>query len=241
MKSKALTFAVLMAATGYANAGIISQDVSFGTLGSSTDVQLGGSQSLMIDRFDSSIGLLDSVTIQLFGQIDSSGSSQNVSEADGRADVGIFLISNWGVNNQDVGFSHTFQDANFSTPFLTDESSPEGTYTLSPDTPEDTFSYSLSSGLLQAAYNSFDVDLFTTANDTDPLEFIFSAFANTTIDNDVESGTGRFVNSFNSGNYGRITVDYNYSESVPEEATSVSEPASAAILGLGLEIGRAHV
>jgi hypothetical protein len=234
---KKLVITALMAASINANAGLITQDVSFGTQGSVTDTPLGNlNESLSVDRFDSSLGTLDSVTLRLFAQIDSMGTSQNVSEANGRANVGIFLFTDWEVNNSEIGFNHVFQNGSTTTPLLSAESSAENIFTLIPDSAEDTFSYSLSSGLFEVTMSNFDTNMFTNANGSDPLDFIFSTFANTNINNDVESGTGRFLNSFNSGTFGRVALDYAYTEAQepPGGTTSVPEPASLAIFGLGL-------
>ena len=102
--NKILIAATLMATTTFAQAGLISQDVSFGEQGSVTELPLGNlNETLSLNRFDASLGTLDSVTLRLFGQIDSSGTSQNVSEANGRANVGIFLFTDWQVNNDNIG------------------------------------------------------------------------------------------------------------------------------------------
>ncbi|MFT5757274.1 MAG: hypothetical protein ACI9LM_002003 [Alteromonadaceae bacterium] len=68
---------------------------------------------------------------------------------------------------------------------------------------------------------------FTTGNN---IDFNFGGFAQTIITNNVDSGTGFFRNSFQTGSWGKVAVEYNYDE----VTTSVPEPASFAIFGLGL-------
>ena len=228
--------ATVLAASFSAQAEIITQEVSFGTQGSYIDTPLGAlNESLFIDRFDSTLGTLESVTVHVEAQIDSAGSSQNISEANGRADVGIVLLTDWLVSNEDTGFSYTLLEGSSTTPILSAESSPENVFTLIPETDEDTFTYSLSTGLLSQTINVLDMAFFSTDEGTEQLDFVFSTFANTNINNDVESGTGRFVNSFNSGTYGKLVVEYNYSESDQNaSASEVHEPAMAGLMALPL-------
>lgn len=210
-----------------ASAGVITEVASFGTQGSSTDVQIGSlNEVLSIDGFDTTLGTLTGVDITVYGQLDSEGSSQNVSLANGRADVGIKLFQDWTVTTT-AADDHVFQSADFVNPFLQASSSAPGVYDLVPNSQNDTFSYDLSSGELSASLNNVNLSAFTLGTSVD---FLFTAFATTSIDNDVESGTGFFTNTFQTGSWGKVEVAYTYTAA--PTPTPVSEPATLALFGL---------
>ena len=237
MLKRILITAVLAATCLSAQASVITSSDSFGTQNSVEDKPLGFlNETVSIDKFDASLGLLTSVTLTFRGQIDSIGSSQNVSDADGRAGVGIFLYNDWQVSNASIGLEHVFISGSTTSAALYAESSPENTFTLISGTNQDTFTYDLSTSLLSADYMFSDgLDMFVADDETGVLDFAFTTFANTNINNDVESGTGKFLNSFNSGTFGEVVVTYNYKESeLPSNATAVSEPAMAGLMGLSL-------
>jgi len=239
MIKKILLTSLLVAASS-ANAAIVTQEASFGTQGSPFDLILGNlNQTLSFERFDSSLGDLQNVTVSLYGQIDTVGSSVNVSESNGRAGAGIYIFSDWKVSSN-VGATHVFESASFSTPILSSESSPEGTFTLVSNTVNDTFNYALSTGLRQATLDNFDTNLFTSESGTNTIDFIFSTFANTNIDNDVQAGTGVFTNSFNSGTYGKALIEYNYTL-VPDKESGVDAEVNAPATGMLLATSLAFI
>jgi hypothetical protein len=222
---KKLLVAGLLLASTQASAGIISQAKEFGIQGSTTDVGIGAlNETLSFDAFDINLGVLTEVIIKAYGQIDSEGSSTNISAADGRADVGIFLVSDWKVSSAAAN-DLVFRSADVFNPFLEDHSAAPGVYNLKSNTPDDTFNYAFSSGELAGTLTGVDKTAFTQGT---PVDFTFSTFANTQIDNDVQSGIGEFVNSFTTGSWGKIELTYKYSE------TTVPEPTSLAIMGLAL-------
>lgn len=209
-------------------AGIISQEVSFGQQGSTTDVPIGSlNQVLSISAFDTTLGTLTDVNITVSAQMDNDGSSQNQSIADGRADIGIFVYQNWQVTTN-VAIDHVFRAASFGLPFLIDSSAPLGTFNLVTGTSSDTFTYNLSTGELNAVLQGVDISAFTLGND---IDFNFTGFVQTNITNNVDSGTGYFLNSFQTGSWGKVSVEYVYEE---EGLTPIPEPSTLAILGLGL-------
>lgn len=209
-----------------ASAAMITEVASFGTQGSSTDVQIGTlNQTLTINGFDTSLGTLTGVDIKVFGQINSRGSSKNVSDANGRADIGIMLFSNWAVTSSAAN-THVFQSANFVTPFLSASSAPTGVFNLIPNSANDTFAFDLTSGELSASLTGINLAAFTTGS---AVDFLFSAFANTTFNNDVASGTGQFTNTFETGAWGKVEVSYTF-----DSVATVSEPKTFALFGLTL-------
>lgn len=224
MKKLLLSSSLLLSLN--ASAGIITEVASFGTQGSSTDIRIGNlNETLTINSFDTTLGTLTGVDITVFGQINSRGSSQNVSNANGRADIGIQLFRDWSVSSL-VADTHVFQSANFSTPFLSASSAPAGVFNLIPNSANDTFSYDLTSGELSASLANINLAAFTTGSN---ISFLFSAFANTAINNDVASGTGQFTNTFQTGSWGKVEVKYTF-----DEIATVSEPGTFALFGLTL-------
>lgn len=225
MKGKAtkglITAAALCLASSNVFAGIMTADGSFGSQGSVTDMDVGQNTStLSIAGFDTALGTLSGVSIAVFGQMDSAGSSQNESVADGRAEVSIILGSNWTVTTagaDDYAFGTIGQSV------ASDQSSPAGNFDLAPG---EVFNYDLSSGEKSGLMSVFDLSAFTTGN---MVDFIFNFSALTFIDNDVNSGTGDFRNSFDTGTWGKVEVTYTYDTDV-----EVPEPAPLAILALGL-------
>lgn len=222
---KLLTTGALLLASSTAFAGIITETASFGTQGSSTDVAIGNLvQTISINSFDNSANNLTGVSVRVFGQLDSAGSSTNQSAANGRADVAISLFQDWKVSTSSAD-DYIFAAADFVNPYLTDQSSlPANTFTMAGG---DTYTYNISSGELSATLSSVNMNDFTTGS---AVDFDFTGFATTAINNSVESGTGAFTNSFATGSWGKVEVTYTYDNVV----TSVPEPTSLAIFGLGL-------
>ena len=204
-------------------AGSYNVAASFGTQGSSSDVNIGVlNETISIAGFDSSLGYLTGVNITVFGQIDSEGSSQNLSVANGRADIGIYLFTDWKVTTTAANH-HTFLSSSLS-PFLSGSSSAPGVYTMIPGG-DDTFDYDFTTGELSSALNGINLSEFISGS---VVDFIFSAWALTFIANEVESGTGEFTNVFSTGSWGKVEVTYTYAE-VPEP-TSITLMIFALIL-----------
>jgi hypothetical protein len=226
LKTIAATAILGLSSLSIAHAGIITQSVDFGTQGSSSDIRLNNlNETLSINPFDTSLGDLIGVTIRLFGQIDSEGLSRNFSASPGRADMGLFLFSDWNVTSVRANIDHDFATADPFNP-LFGESSPPGTFPLIPGTANDTLFFDLSSGLQNVTFMG-NTNAFTSDFSSDTIDFNFTAMANTRIDNEVASGTGMFMNVFESGVFGSVEVDYNFTPSIVQ----VSEPHPA---GLGL-------
>jgi len=202
-------------------AGSYNVAAMFGTQGSESDVNIGVlNETLSIAGFDTSLGTLQGVNIMVYAQMDSEGTSQNLSIANGRADIGIYLFSDWKVTTS-VANNYTFLNSSFS-PFLSASSSLPGVYTMIPGG-DDTFNYDLTTGELSTSLTGINLSEFISGN---VVDFVFSAWALTFIANEVESGTGEFTNVFSTGSWGKVVVTYNYSE--------VPEPTSIMLMILSL-------
>ncbi len=220
--------ALTLAATS-ASAALITQTGSFGTQGSSTNVAMGAlNEKITIAGFDATLGNLTNVSVTVFGQLDSAGASQNTSAANGRADVAINIFQDWKVSTTAAN-DHIFQS--FTLSYLTDQSSAAGNFDLATN---DTFSYGISSGELSSSLSGVNLSDFLAG----PVEFDFTGFAQTNINNSVDSGTGAFINSFATGSWGKVDVAYTYDASTPP--SSVPAPGTLALLGLGLLAMRAR-
>ncbi|WP_159817079.1 PEP-CTERM sorting domain-containing protein [Colwellia sp. 20A7] len=214
--------AVFLLASSSAFAGLITETGTFGTQGSSTDVPLGTlSETISINAFDTQLGTLTGVDITVFGQIDTVGTSTNTATANGRADVAMHIQNPWQVTTL-AADGYVFQASAFN--YLTDQSSASGFDMASGDT----FNFSLTSGELSSALTGVNLAAFTTGL---AVDFNFSGLPITALSNVLESGTGDFVNNVATASWGKVVVNYTYSDS---PATSVSEPGTLAILALGL-------
>jgi len=228
----------MVISAGKVSAAVISFSDSFGTQGSSTDVSVNGSflETLEIQGFDSSLGTLTGVSINVSAQLDSTGSSKNVSDADGRAEVGIFMILPFKVSS-DFTNDFTLIAADAVNPYVDEKSAPPSTYNLIPNTANDTFIYSLTTGQINGSLSENNLSDFITDN---VIEFDFEAFVNTDIDNQVNSGTGTFINTFTTAAWGMIDVTYTYETSM----VTVPAPNTLGIFGLilvGLVVTRSRV
>jgi hypothetical protein len=228
--TKIVATTALTLAASTATAALVTESGSFGIQGSTTAITLGNlNETITIAGFNTALGSLTGVTVRVYGQLDSAGSSQNQSPANGRADVAISIFNDWAVSTS-AADNFTFQAANFAVPFLS-AASPAG-FTLATD---DTFTYALSSGELSSALTGVNMAAFLAG----PVDFDFTAFAQTSLNNDVASGTGAFTNSFATASWGQVEVDYTY-DAVVVPPTSVPVPGTLALLGLGLLAMRAR-
>lgn len=227
MKTKIL-ISLLAAFSFTSQAAIVTQSDSFGTQGSATDVsELSPlSQTLIINPFDSTLGQLVSVTLRVFGQINSLGSSTNNSEAAGRAEASIFLADDWTVSTS-VADDHIFASANNVDALVSAQSSAAGVFTMLPGTASDTFNYDITTGELSFQLMNVDLSAFLGDN---PIEFLFSTDARTNLNNQVDAGTGNFTNDFSTGAWGRILAEFEYTT----DSVSVSAPATLGFVGFSM-------
>lgn len=221
MKNLVIGSAFLLASSS-AFAGLITETGSFGIQGSTTAVSLGTlNEVISINSFDNLLGTLTGVDITVFGQIDSQGSSQNIANANGRADVAMHMQNPWQVTTAAAN-THVFQASSFN--YLTAQSSVSGFDMI----PGSTFSFALTSGELSSSLTGINLAAFNTGS---AVNFNFSALPVTAIANILESGTGDFVNNVATASWGKVVVNYTYT---PTVVTSVPEPTSVAIMALGL-------
>ena len=222
MKNKLIAGSLLLLAGSVAQAGVVVESGSFGTQGSPNDVTIGAlNETITINGFDNSLGDLTGVSVKVYGQIDSEGSSQNNSQVNGRTEVAIRIIQDWKVSTA-AADDHVFRAASFD-PFLFDESAPAGNFDMAPG---DIFNYDLTTGELSAMLTGVDMNAFKAGD----VDFQFTTEALTSLNNEVESGTGSFENTFATGSWGKVEVTYEFKEPPPQ----VPEPAALALMGLGL-------
>lgn len=223
MKKITIFFLLLVSTNSFAEIITQTQEVSFGEQGSTTNVSLGIlNETLSVSAFDTALGVLRDVRITVFGQIDNKGSSKNISDGDGRASVSLMLSQAWQVTTSGAD---TFVFNQFASTLVSAQSSEPGNYDLITGHAQlDTFNFRLSTDERSGGFTGVDKSAFTTGND---IDFNFRASAITNIQNNVNSGTGYFVNSFETGSWGKVKVEYIYDTDVPEPTTIV-------ILGLGV-------
>lgn len=224
MLNKKIALSLFAICSLSAQADMVSVESSFGTQGSSTDVsELSPlAQTLQLDTFDTTLGDLTGVTITVYAQIDSAGTSTNDSDENGRADVEIQLQDAWAVSTS-AADDYVFADASFDA-LVSDQSSAPNTFTLATG---DTFEYAVSTGERSAQLMNVNMDAFLG---DDPVEFFFSTDARTNLQNQVDGGTGTFTNMFSTGAWGRVVVDFEYTT----EQVMVSAPGALGVAGLGL-------
>lgn len=221
---KLLIASALLLASSAASAGIIVESGSFGIQGSSANVSIGTlNETISINAFDTMLGNLTSVTVQVSGQMDATGFTTNTTAGENmRASVTTFLTQAWEVTTT-AADDYTFGSA--FTPVFSTESSAAGVYTIGTG---DTYNFAMTTNQLDAMLGSVSLAAFTTGA---AVDFNFDATASTSLTNDFENGTGTTSNSVATGSWGQVTVTYDYDAFPP---VTVSEPTSLAILGLGL-------
>ncbi|XQW85517.1 choice-of-anchor E domain-containing protein [Thalassotalea piscium] len=221
-----ITGAALLLASSSSYAGLIqtTETDEFGIQGSSQSVNINNlNEVLSVAGFNASLGSLYSVTVNLYGQIDSNGSIQNNLTDLSRASLDILLSKDWLVSSS-FGTDYTFANA-FST-IWSGESSAVGTYTLGQG---DIFSYSATSGEMfqSITFTGSDLSFFTTGNNVD---FTFTTDIINNFQNQSTGASNDFTNKNTTASWGKVEVSYSYDNGI----TTVSEPGTLAILALGL-------
>jgi hypothetical protein len=219
-----LTGAALLLASSSAFAGLMQTSDEFGIQGSATSVPITGlNETLSVSGFDTTLGALSSVTINLFGQIDSEGSIRNNDTLAARAALQVLLSEDWLVT---ASYGAQYKFANAFTNIWSGESSAQGTFTLGQG---DVFSYNATSGEMSRSltFTGNDLSIFTAGN---AIDFAFSTDIINNFRNESQGAVNNFTNINTTGSWGKVDVSYNYTSAV----TTVSEPGTIAILALGL-------
>ncbi len=216
---KLLAAGALLLASSQAFAGIISvtETASFGTQGSFTDVTIGEglNETLTINAFDSALGRLTGVSIDVFSQIDTKGNSQNISDGPAVSTFRLTLDEDWAVSSS--VFNHTFESARRI--FKVEESNHlAGT----------TFDYGQLTTYKTGSFDASDLSAFTSNIDFTFVVDAYGGFSNTASVADAE-----FINTSFSAAWGQVEVTYTYDDT-PHGPVPVPAPTSIAILGLGL-------
>ena len=229
LKVKAMTIkgiitatALCLASTNVLAALITSED-SFGVYGSSTAMDVDQESAVLsIAGFDTSLGTLTGVSLTAYSQINATGTSQNNTLENGQTVVSLGTRGNWEVLSGVAG--GVFERGSAHIDFAV--SSDPGIFDMDPG---EVFNFDLSNAR-SADMSIFDYSAFTT---DDMIGFRFYFGAETVIRNFVESGRETFLNTSNTGAWGKIVATYSYEPApVPEPGALIL--LSAGLLGFGL-------
>jgi hypothetical protein len=212
---KLLTAGALLLASSQAFSGIVTETASFGTQSSITDqaIGFGINETVTINAFDTALGNLTGVSIDVFSQIDTEGRSTNTSGLNGQSQFRFNLDSDWTVSSS-VG-DHTFNTAgNIFTE--TDAEHQIG----------EIFDYGRLDIFKSGSFASTDFAAFTS-----DIDFNFVIAATSSFINIANGGQALFTNQIDSAAWGQVEVTYTF-EDAP--TSSIPEPTSLAIFGLGI-------
>lgn len=233
---KKLLIASLLLASTNTLASAITLFDSFGTQGSTNDVAIASlNQTISLDASDilnDNQGTLTDIVVTIISQIDSEGRSRNVSIENGRAQATIDLTEDLQVSSNLFSNSIVLLSEDADEPILTSQSSEENVFTLlgtneSEGRADTQFDYRISTNELRQEFTLTDLSALSSITDN-IFNFNFTTIATTRIDNDVASGTGEFVNSFQTGAFGSVELSFTFDD------VEVSEPTTLAIFALGL-------
>ena len=166
------------------------------------------------------------VSLMVYSQITSQGSSTIHSLSDGRTDVGIFLSADWKVQSS-VADDFTFASANNVFALIEAQSAASGLFTMQPG---DTFDYDITTGEISSMLTNTDISAFLGSN---PIDFMFSTFARTEMsiqNHPQQGGLVLFSSSFSTAAWGRVVAEFEYTPS----SVTVAEPSTIGIFGLSL-------
>ncbi len=216
---KSLAAGVLLLASSQAFAGIITHTeiASFGVKGSVIDKKIGFglNEVLTINAFNTALGRLTGVSIDVFSQIDTAGRSTNTSEQWGESQFNFDITNDFTVSS-DVG-NHTFTAAgNLFTDF-------DGDHDV-----DEVFDYGHLTSYKTGSFNPTDFSAFTS-----DVSFTFATNVSAAFINVTDAGSAVFKNSIDSAAWGKVAVTYTYDDT-PHGPVPVPAPTSLAMLGLGL-------
>ncbi|WP_076417296.1 PEP-CTERM sorting domain-containing protein [Colwellia sp. UCD-KL20] len=209
-----LTAGALLLASSQAFAGMVTETASFGTQGDLTNqpIGFGINETVTINAFNTALGSLTGVSINVYSQIDTAGKSTNTSGLNGASQFKFNLDSDWTVSSA-VG-NYTFNGAgNIFTETDTDHQINE------------VFDYGHLDIFKTGAFTSTDFSAFTS-----DVNFNFVINATSSFNNIANGGSALFTNQIDSSAWGKVEVTYTYDD----VSTSVPETGSLAIFGLGL-------
>ncbi|MBU3021011.1 PEP-CTERM sorting domain-containing protein [Aestuariibacter sp. A3R04] len=209
-----LTAGALLLASSQAFSAVIVETASFGTQGSVADqaIGFGLNETVTINAFDSTLGNLTGVNVNVYSQIDSEGQSTNTSGLDGQSQFNFFLTSDWAVTSSVGGATFSGPGVLFSESDLDHQVG-------------EVFDYGHVSEYQSSSIAISDISAFLS-----DVDFSFVVNALSTFTNTTAGGSAVFENIIDSAAWGKVEVVYTYDAVV----TSVPETSSLAILGLGL-------
>ncbi|WP_426358801.1 choice-of-anchor E domain-containing protein [Pseudocolwellia sp. HL-MZ19] len=211
-----LTAGALLLASSQAFAGVIVETASYGVQGSTTDLAIGFglNETVTINPFDSSLGNLTGVSINVYSQIDTAGQSTNDSGQNGQSQFQFNLNGAWDVSST-VG---DYQFAGFGNVFTETDLDHQA---------NEVFDYGQLTEFQAGTITVADFSAFTSA-----VDFTFAISASSSFTNIVPGGSAEFTNIIDSASWGQVEVTYTF-DAAPDPST-VPETGSLAIFGLGL-------
>ena len=216
--NKLLVAGALFLASSQAFSGIVTGDtqtVSFGAQGSFTDQAIGVDfdGELTISAFDTALGRLTGVSINVASQINSKASSLNQSLDSAISSYELRLNEDWAVTSDAGNF--TFNDRGILVSGI------DRDHEIN-----ETFIFSDFEQLKIGSITASDLSVFVS-----DVTFDFDVDVSNNFNNNANSGTGVFQNILATAAWAQVQVTYTYDDS---PIVNVPEPTSIALLGLGL-------
>lgn len=229
LRTTALSGLLAAAASGTAFAGPTSETFSAFYPGPTNSTLaatdwINGTQTITVPTFDTSLGTLESVTVTLLGDVNSTGNLANTSPS---SDATIFQYhATTDIRLLPVGYAGAYTNLATGTAALT--TAAPTLINVSPQTLSTGTNIAFSVTNSQAT-NTYSPGSFSTYETAGAGSVIFPIY--TTTDTSENVSGGNLLLTQNTNAYAEVTIQYNYSASTPVNAP---EPTSLALLGAGL-------
>jgi hypothetical protein len=229
LRTTALSGLLAAVASGTAFAGATSETFSAFYPGPTSSTLaatdwINGTQTITVPTFNTSLGTLESVTVTLLGDVNSSGNLANTSPS---SDATILQYdATTAIRLLPVGYAGAY--TNLATALAALTTAAPTLINLSPQTLSSSTGIPFSVTNSQAT-NTYSPGSFSTYETVGAGSVIFPLY--TTTDTSENVSGGNLLLTQNTSAYAEVTIQYNYSTSTPVNSP---EPASLALLGAGL-------